>query len=120
MQFAAVRVPAQPESQPFGARVLVSQVFESIAYDGIVLFAERVEDATMRLRTESGTVYERERVGQRCSVTSDTEIVVLKSQEVSWYAATRMVEWLWLCSSSVVPEPKAGLLKRVRRGYRCC
>ena len=88
MQSVAVRVSAQSESQPFGARVLVSQVFESLAYDGIVMFAKRVSVAATRLRTENRTVFERERVGQRCSVTSDTEIVVPKGQEVSWYAVT--------------------------------
>ena len=51
MQSLAVRVSAQPKSQPFGARVLVSQVFERIAYDGIVLFAERVSVSAIRLRT---------------------------------------------------------------------
>ena len=51
VQSLAVRVSAQPKGQPFAARVLVSQVFERIAYDGIVPFAERVSGSTTRPRT---------------------------------------------------------------------
>ena len=64
VQPAAVRVSAQPESQPFGARLPVSQVFEGLAYDGIVLLADRVSVSAIRLCTENRTVFERERVGQ--------------------------------------------------------
>ena len=72
MQSVAVRVFAHPESQPFGTRVFVSQVFDSIAYDGIVLFAERMGVSTIRLRTETRTVFKRERVEKRRFATSDT------------------------------------------------
>ena len=62
MQSGAVRVSAQPISQPFGARVLVSQVFHSGADGGVVMFAERVFFSTTCRCTESGTKFERERV----------------------------------------------------------
>ena len=75
MQLDAVRVFAQPESQPFRARVFVSQIFESIEYGGVVLFAERCPFPAICRRTEICAVFERERIGQRCSTTSDPEVV---------------------------------------------
>ena len=64
MQFSAVRVPALPVRQPFGARVDMSQVSERSAENAVVVFAERVFVSTTRPRTESLTEIERERVRQ--------------------------------------------------------
>ena len=62
VQLCAVRVLAQPESQPLGARVFVGQVSESVADDGIVVSALRVLVPAVSRRTEVRAKFERERI----------------------------------------------------------